>query len=97
MEHVATRDEASYDFSSGLSGTLKFYDWNRYGRYRMVGTAWNDCWGDEVTIAPTYLTIRRAVRATMSATRRGAYVTLASRVQRYDGGYPCGSATGTPR
>jgi hypothetical protein len=88
LEHVATREEAEYDFSSGLSGTFKFYDWNRYGRYRVVGTAWSNCSDDEETITPTYLTIKRAVRATLFSSRSGSYVRLAASVKRYDGGYP---------
>jgi hypothetical protein len=89
LEHIATRDEADYDYSSGrLNGTFKFYDWNRYGRYRVVGTVWDDCWGDEASVTPTRLRIKRAVVASLSATRSGAYVSLASGVRAYDGGYP---------
>lgn len=89
LEHVATREVADFDFvyDGDTSGTLRFDNYSRYGRYVVHGTAYDHDY-DEMSPAPTYVTIKRAARSPLTVSRSGAYVTLRTRTTKFWGGYP---------
>lgn len=89
LEHVGTRDLVDYDFddSPPAAGTLRFYDYNDYGRYKVYGEVY-DADFNEMTAASTYLVIKGQARSPLTIKRDGRLLTLRTRTQRYDGGYP---------
>jgi hypothetical protein len=89
LEHIATRDDADYDYSDAAPphGTFKFYDWERMGKYEVYGEA-DDYDYNDMGAAPAYLTIKRASKSSVSATRSGVYVTVRAVTRKYTGGYP---------
>lgn len=89
LEHIATREMADFDFAynGDTSGTLRFDDYSRYGRYMVHGDAYDHDY-NQMSPAPAYITIKRAARSPLTVSRSGAYVTLRTKTTKYWGGYP---------
>lgn len=89
LEHLRTRELADFDFTinGDTTGKLRIYDFERPGRYRIYGKAYDDEYS-KMAVAATRITAKFASRATLGATRNGRYVTLKVTTKKYDGGYP---------
>jgi hypothetical protein len=89
LEHVATREAVYFDSDEGLypSGILRFYDFEKPGRYRVYGEAYDPDF-NEMPIADAYVTIKFAARSVLRAKRDGTLVKLTAKTKRYTGGYP---------
>jgi hypothetical protein len=89
LEHVSTREESGFDYaeSAPWSGTFQFYDWERMGRYQIHGEAYDYDYND-MSVAPTYVMIKRAASMSFSATRSAGRVTLRTTTKKYLGSYP---------
>lgn len=89
LEHVATRENGDMDFTFGRdrSGSFKFYDFGRPGRYKVYGSTYDSDY-DEMAVASTFLTIKFGSKSQLRATRSGRNVELTAVTKRYDGGYP---------
>jgi hypothetical protein len=89
LEHVATREEADYDYASAapFSGTFRLYDFERMGRYKIDGDVYDSDY-NQMSAAPAYVTVKRAARARVSAARSKRRVTLTAVTRKYTGSYP---------
>jgi len=89
LEHMRSRDTADLDFVFDYqhNGVLRFDDYSPYGRYRIHGAAYDYDY-NEYSVTPAYLWIKAASRSPLTAARTGAFVTLRTHTQRYNGSYP---------
>lgn len=93
LEHTSTRETGDFDYATDgdTSGTFRIYDFDQMGRYTVYGPAYDQDF-NEMSVAPTYITIKRASRSALTATRSDRYVRLRAVTKRYNGGYPMWAA-----
>ena len=55
MEHVVTREMAGFDYADypRSSGTFQIYDWERPGRYRVYGEAYDGDYNEWPSARPS--------------------------------------------
>lgn len=89
LEHAATRETSGMDFTfdGDTTGSFKFYNWERMGRYKVYGSAYDYDY-NEMSVSPTYVTVKLASKSTLTAKRNGKLVTLRAMTKRYNGSYP---------